>query len=38
LFGLAPKQRGLARLPDVQAWSFPDDYLQRLRNLLEEAK
>jgi len=37
LYDLAPEQRGLKRFPDIPVWSFPEDYLQRLRNLLKES-
>lgn len=38
LYDLAPERRGLVRLPDAPVWSFPGDYLQRLRHLLEETR
>jgi len=36
LYDLDPGKRGLVRLPDIPVWSFPENYLQRLQNLLEE--
>ena len=36
LYDLEPQERGLTRLPDIPVWSFPEDYLQRLQNLLKE--
>jgi esterase/lipase superfamily enzyme len=36
LYHLAPEKRGLVRLKDIPVWSFPEDYLQRLQDLLKE--
>ena len=36
LYHLEPEKRGLVRLQDIPVWSFPEDYLQRLQDLLKE--
>ncbi len=36
LYDLAPGNRGLVRQNDTSLWSFPPDYIQRLRNALGE--
>jgi esterase/lipase superfamily enzyme len=36
LYDLDPEQRGLVKLSDIPVWSFPENYPQRLQNLLKE--
>lgn len=34
MFDLEPEERGLVRSPERPIWTFPDDYIQRLRAVL----
>jgi esterase/lipase superfamily enzyme len=34
MYDLEPEERGLVRSPDRPIWTFPDDYIQRLRAVL----
>jgi hypothetical protein len=36
LYNLEPEQRALVRFPDMPIWSFPEDYPQRLKELLRQ--
>jgi esterase/lipase superfamily enzyme len=36
LYGLAPDERGLVRLPHMPIWSFPENYNERLNMLLKK--
>jgi esterase/lipase superfamily enzyme len=36
LYDLEPEKRGLARVPDLPVWHFPEDYNRRLNALLNE--
>jgi len=36
LHDLTPAERGLVKTPGELAWTFPDDYITRLRNRLEQ--
>jgi esterase/lipase superfamily enzyme len=36
LYDLAPSDRGLVQAPDLPVWTFPPDYIERLRNSLAE--
>ena len=36
-YGLSPAQRGLVRAGDTPVWSFPADYIERLRAAIIEA-
>jgi hypothetical protein len=35
-YDLSPAARGLVRNEETSIWSFPTDYIQRLRNALVE--
>jgi esterase/lipase superfamily enzyme len=35
-YNLAPEERGLVRDPDYPIWSFPPDYIERLRAALQK--
>jgi hypothetical protein len=37
-YGLKPAERGLVREPDRIAWTFPPDYLDRLRKIAAGAR
>jgi len=37
MYDLAPGQRGLVRMPGMPVWSFPEDYLERVKNVLKSA-
>jgi len=34
LYNLTPSERGLVQAPDSPVWTFPDDYIDRLRRAL----
>lgn len=36
MYGLEPQERGLVLKPGIPVWTFPDDYIQRLRQALRE--
>jgi len=38
MFDLQPNERGLVQDPETLIWTFPDDYIQRLRNALLETR
>jgi len=37
MYDLGPSQRGLVQDPQLPLWTFPEDYIQRLRDVLIEA-
>ena len=37
MYGLSPEERGLVRIEDSHIWTFPKDYIQRLRAALTKA-